>query len=406
MTFSDLQLNDQLLEALGYMGFNNPTPIQEQAIPIILDNQDLIACAQTGTGKTGAFVIPTLHQILSDKNKKADVIRVLIVVPTRELAIQIDQQIDGIAYGTDLSSLAIYGGGDGDDFTHQKNALKQGVDIVIATPGKLISHLNLGYVNLKNVSTVILDEADRMLDIGFHDDMLKIFSFLPDSRQTLMFSATMPAKIRTFAKKILKNPKEISLAVSKPAEKVLQVAYLTHDNQKTPLLLHLLKDKPEYNSIIIFTSTKKQVSEVVRALQKLKIDAEGISSNLEQSEREEVMLKFRNKKIRILVATDVISRGIDVKDINLVVNYTAPKDPEDYVHRIGRTARADTDGIAITLVNENDMHAFARTEQLIEKEILKLPLPEHLGEGPIWKGNANAKDRPTFKRKFNKPRSK
>lgn len=401
MTFTDLKLNEQLLEALGYMGFNNPTPIQEQAIPIILDNKDLIACAQTGTGKTGAFVIPVLHKILSDESKKADVIRVLIVVPTRELAIQIDQQIDGIAYGSNLSSLAIYGGGDGDDFTLQKNALKQGVDIVIATPGKLISHLNLGYVNLHHVSTVILDEADRMLDIGFHDDMLKIFSFLPDTRQTLMFSATMPQKIRAFAKKILKSPEEISLAVSKPAEKVLQIAYLTHDNQKTPLLLHLLKDKPEFNSIIIFTSTKKQVSEVVKALRKLKIEAEGISSNLEQSEREEVMLRFRNKKIRILVATDVISRGIDIKDINLVVNYTAPKDPEDYVHRIGRTARADTDGIAITLVNAHDMHAFARTEQLIEKEILKLPLPEHLGEGPVWNGNAPKPKQKSFK-KFKK----
>ncbi|MFT6845704.1 MAG: ATP-dependent RNA helicase RhlE [Flavobacteriales bacterium] len=396
MTFSDLKLNEQLLEALGYMGFNNPTPIQEQAIPLILKDHDLIACAQTGTGKTGAFVIPVLHKILSDLDKKKDIIRVLIVVPTRELAIQIDQQIDGIAYGTELSSLAIYGGGDGDDFVLQKNALKQGVDIVIATPGKLISHLNLGYVDLKNVSTVILDEADRMLDIGFHDDMLKIFSFLPSTRQTLMFSATMPPKIRTFAKKILNKPEEISLAVSKPAEKVLQIAYLAHDNQKTPLLLHLLKDKPAYNSVIIFTSTKKQVGEVVKALKKLGIVAEGISSNLIQSEREDVMLRFRNKKIRILVATDVISRGIDVKDINLVVNYTSPKDPEDYVHRIGRTARADTEGIAITLVNEADMHAFARTEELIEKEILKLPLPPELGEGPVW--NAKAKPQ-SFKRK-------
>lgn len=398
MTFTDLALHPQLIEALGYMGFEQATPIQEKAIPQILANKDLIACAQTGTGKTGAFVIPLIHQLISS-TRKANKINALIIVPTRELAIQIDQQIDGIAYGTDVSSLAIYGGGDGDNFTMQKHALKEGVDIVIATPGKLISHLNLGYVDCSAISTVVLDEADRMLDIGFHDDVLKILSFLPKERQSLMFSATMPAKIKAFANRILKQPEEISLSVSKPAEGVLQIAYLTYDKQKIDLLVHLLKDKPDYNSIIIFTPTKRNVNEVVKALNNAGMNAHGISSSLEQEERERVMLAFRNKKVRILVATDVISRGIDVKDIQLVVNYSVPKDPEDYVHRIGRTARAQTTGIAITLINEAEMNAFQRTESLIEKEVLKLPPPPEIGEGPVWRISKQTNKKRYHKRK-------
>ncbi len=382
MLFSELNLEDTLLEAIGYMGFEKATPIQSQAIPIISSGKDLIACAQTGTGKTGAFLIPVLNELVK---KPSDDIKALIVVPTRELATQIDQQIDGLSYGCGISSMALYGGGDGDDWSKQKKAIKQGVNILVATPGKLISHLNMGYVNFDNLDYLIMDEADRMLDIGFWDDILKIVSFLPKERQNLMFSATMPQKIRELSKRILNNPEQISLAISKPAEGVLQASYLCYNEQKTPLIVDLINGKDEYKSIIVFSSTKKAVSEIVRALRKKNIQAKGISSDLDQTEREAVLLDFRNKKTRVLVATDVISRGIDIKDINLVINYNVPSDAEDYVHRIGRTARADTTGVAITLINPDDMYAFSKIEELIEKEVIKLSPPESMGDAPEWK---------------------
>ena len=311
-------------------------------------------------------------------------ISTLIVVPTRELAIQIDQQIEGMAYGTGISSIAIYGGGKGVDWAQEKEVLKHGSDIVVATPGKLISHLNMGYVDFSQVKYLILDEADRMLDIGFYEDMMKIISFLPKSRQSLMFSATMPPKIKSFAKEILKNPEEISIAISKPAEGIMQIAYLTYDHQKLALVESLITGKKELTSVIIFSSTKRQVGEIVRALKRNRINTQGISSDLEQSERELVIRKFRAQKIRVLVATDVISRGIDIANINLVVNFNVPKDAEDYVHRIGRTARADTTGVAITFINEDDMHSFSKIEKLIEKEIMKLHPPAEIGKGPDW----------------------
>ena len=382
MRFDEFDISDELLDALYYMGFENATPIQEQAIPVILEEQDLIACAQTGTGKTAAFLIPVLEFL---HNKDSHETNTLIIVPTRELAIQIDQQIQGIAYPLNITSIPIYGGGDGDDWGQQKIALTQGADIIVATPGKLISHLNMGYVKFDKVEHLILDEADRMLDIGFHDDILKIISYLPKERQNLLFSATMPPKIRTFASKILKNPFEINIAMSKPAEGVLQAAYLTYDKQKIDLINLLLADKQDYQSILVFSSTKKKVTDIVRSLKKNKFNAEGISSDLEQTQREEVLLKFRSRKTRILVATDVLSRGIDIKDINLVINFDVPQDAEDYVHRIGRTARAETTGVALTFVNEDDMFNFQKIEKLIEKEIIKIPLPESLGEAPEWK---------------------
>ncbi len=382
MLFSELNLEETLLEAIGYMGFEKATPIQSQAIPIISSGKDLIACAQTGTGKTGAFLIPVLNELVKNPS---DEIKALIVVPTRELATQIDQQIDGLSYGCGISSMALYGGGDGDDWSKQKKAITQGVNILVATPGKLISHLNMGYVNFDKLDYLIMDEADRMLDIGFWDDILKIVSFLPKKRQNLMFSATMPQKIRELAKRILKEPEQISLAISKPAEGVLQASYLCYNEQKTPLIVDLINGKDEYKSIIVFSSTKKAVSDIVRALRKKNIQAKGISSDLDQTEREAVLLDFRNKKTRVLVATDVISRGIDIKDINLVINYNVPSDAEDYVHRIGRTARADTTGVAITLINPDDMYAFSKIEELIEKEVIKLSPPESMGEAPEWK---------------------
>lgn len=392
MKFTELNLNEHLLEAISHMGFENATPIQEFAIPKILENKDIIACAQTGTGKTAAFILPILNKLTGKEDTNIDT---LIIVPTRELAVQIEQEIQGLSYFVSVGSQAIYGGGDGKDWEIQKEALKNGTDIIVATPGKLLSHLNMGYVNFKHVKHLILDEADKMLDMGFLDDLEKIISFLPKKRQTLLFSATMAPKIRTLAGKILNQPEEITLSISKPAEGVSQNLYLTFDNQKIPVIKHILDQKPEYNSIIIFTSSKSKVSEIVQGLRKNGFKSQGISSNLTQQEREEVLRGFRSKRIRILVATDVMSRGIDIKEINMVINYDAPHDAEDYVHRIGRTARANTKGEAYTLVNEKDMQKMQRIEKLIEAEIPRQTLPEELGAGPIWKISS----KPNFKKK-------
>lgn len=388
MKFSELGIHDDLLDAISYMGYKEATPIQEQAIPIILDGKDLIACAQTGTGKTAAFLLPILDLLADMPGGETTT---LIIVPTRELCMQIDQQVQGIGYTMGINSIAIYGGGDGDNWGQQKIALTKGADIVVATPGKLISHLNLGYVKFDTIKFLILDEADRMLDIGFHDDIVKIISYLPKERQTLMFSATMAPKIRTLASTVLKDPEQINIAMSKPAEGVLQAAYLIYNQQKNGLVAHLIKENPDYNSILIFCSTKRAVNELARVLKKQKFSAEAISSDLEQSEREEVLLGYRSKRTRILVATDVMSRGIDIKDINLVINYDVPQDAEDYVHRVGRTARADSTGVALTLVNEDDMYKFHQIEQLIEREVFKIPLPEHFGQGPSWKISSSSR---------------
>ncbi|SHE99266.1 Superfamily II DNA and RNA helicase [Mariniphaga anaerophila] len=382
MKFSELGVHDEILDAISYMGFKDTTPIQEQAIPEILAGKDLIACAQTGTGKTAAFVIPVLDLIL---DHPAGETTTLILVPTRELAMQIDQQVQGIAYGLGVHSIAIYGGSDGDDWGQQKTALTQGADIVIATPGKLIAHLNLGYVKFDTIKYLILDEADRMLDIGFHEDIMKIISFLPKERQTLMFSATMAPKIRTLASEILVNPEEINISMSKPAEGVLQAVYLCYDNQKATLINHLIADKPDYNSILIFCSTKRKVNELASLLKKNNMSVEPISSDLEQTEREKVLQGFKSRRTRILVATDVLSRGIDIKEINLVINYDVPHDAEDYVHRVGRTARADSTGVALTLVNDTDMGSFHQIEKLIEQDVIKLAVPKEIGTGPEWK---------------------
>jgi superfamily II DNA/RNA helicase len=382
MKFEELGLNEQILEAISYMGFTDASPIQEQAIPLILKNRDLIACAQTGTGKTAAFILPVLNKLYVEKSKGT---KVLVICPTRELALQIDQQIQGFSYFLDITSAAVYGGGDGDSWGQQKQALTMGTEIIVATPGKLISHLNMGYVKFDEIEHLILDEADRMMDMGFVEDIEKIITYLPKKRQTLMFSATMAPKIKKLAATSLINPAEISLALAKPAEGVLQATYLTYDQQKTGLLNHLISDKPEYQSIIVFTSTKKKVGEIVRDLKRANFEASGISSDFEQKEREEVLSKFRAKKTRIIVATDVLSRGIDIKDINLVVNYDVPNDAADYVHRVGRTARANTTGVAITFINEKDMENFHDIEVLIEREIIKLHVPDSLGTSPEWR---------------------
>jgi superfamily II DNA/RNA helicase len=381
MKFSEFHINDRLLHAISFMGFEAATPIQEKVIPVILENRNLIACAQTGTGKTAAYVLPILHKLIGRKEKYVDT---LMIVPTRELAIQIEQQIQGFSYFIACASIAIYGGGDGMDWEKQKKALEHGIDIVVATPGKLLSHLKTGDVRLDHITHLVLDEADRMLDMGFIDDIRTIISYLPAKHQTLMFSATMPLSIRKLAQKIMHNPVEISLSVSKPVENVDQKAYLVYDEQKVKLLKHILTERQDYDSILIFAATKSKVSEIATSLSKYGFPSKGISSNLDQDKREEVLGKFRAKRIRILVATNVMSRGIDVREINLVINYDVPYDAEDYVHRVGRTARVNAKGEAITLVTQKEIYKLTRIEQLIDSIIPKLQPPAELGKVPNW----------------------
>jgi ATP-dependent RNA helicase RhlE len=380
LKFSDFALDESLMEGIDSMGYEKPSPIQELAIPIIMEGKDLIACAQTGTGKTAAFLLPLLHHILTSE-VRTDKIKALIIAPTRELAVQIDQQLEGFAYFTGVSSIAVYGGGSGSDFETEKRALISGAEVIVATPGRLISHLNLGYVKFDALECLILDEADRMLDMGFLPDILKILGQLPKKRQTLMFSATMPSDIRRLAKTVLNNHKEINLAVSKPAENVLQAAYLVYDNQKIALIQSLISGK-DLPLILIFAATKTGVKEIEKSLKTLKMNAQAIHSDLEQEQRTQVMNQFKSRQLQILVATDIVSRGIDVDDISLVINYNVPGDAEDYVHRVGRTARAEKSGLAITFINEYEWSKFKRIEALIESTVIKLPLPEAIGAGP------------------------
>jgi ATP-dependent RNA helicase RhlE len=398
LTFDDFQFDYELLDGLEAMGFNKPTPIQELAIPVILANKDLIACAQTGTGKTAAYVLPIIDKILASNHSH---LNTLILAPTRELAVQIDQQVQGFSYYVPVSSIAIYGGGDGAIWDQQKKALKAGADIIIATPGRLISQLASGDIKLDKLEHLILDEADRMLDMGFYDDIIKIISYLPKQRQTILFSATMPPKIRTLAAKILYKPEEISIAISKPAAGILQQAYLTYDTQKIPLLGDIFK-ATTYQSVIIFAGTKERVKSLQFELKRIGLKAKSFHSDLEQKEREDLMNEFRSRKVQVLIGTDILSRGIDVDGIDLVVNFDVPPDPEDYVHRIGRTARAESKGTAITFINEKDQKRFHAIETLIEREIPKLPLPTFLGEAPVYAPNTR---RAEPKRGF-KPRRK
>ena len=383
MKFSELQLNANVLEALDAMRFDECTPIQEQAIPIILEGKDLIAVAQTGTGKTAAFLLPVLNKLSEGKHPE-DAINCVIMSPTRELAQQIDQQMEGFSYFMPVSSVAVYGGNDGILFEQQKKGLTLGADVVIATPGRLIAHLSLGYVDLSKVSYFILDEADRMLDMGFYEDIMQIAKYLPKERQTIMFSATMPAKIQQLANTILNNPSEIKLAVSKPAEKIIQAAYVCYENQKLGIIRSLFMDEvPE--RVIVFASSKIKVKEVAKALKSMKLNVGEMHSDLEQAQRETVMHEFKAGRINILVATDIVARGIDIDDIRLVINFDVPHDSEDYVHRIVRTARANNDGVALTFISEKEQSNFKSIENFLEKEIYKIPIPEELGEAPEYK---------------------
>jgi ATP-dependent RNA helicase RhlE len=396
--FYDFNLDDLVLDGIDAMGYTQATPIQELAIPFLLQNRDLIGCAQTGTGKTAAYLLPLMNKILHGDRSG---IQALIIAPTRELALQIDQALTGFAYYTGISSIAVYGGGKGEDFEREKKALTTGCDIIIATPGRLLSHLNLGYVNTRSLNTLILDEADRMLDMGFNEDITKINSYLPSDKQTVMFSATMPPRIRHLANSLLRNPAEVNIAISKPAAGIKQTAYCVYDAQKIPLLMKIVRD-PALISVIIFSSTKQNVKNMERELKKLGLNIAAIHSDLEQEEREDVLLRFRNRQLQILVATDVLSRGIDIENISMVINFDVPADGEDYIHRVGRTARAETKGEAVTFVSPDDMRKFSSIEKLIGYEVEKGVIPADLGETPPYNGSAGRSGGDKKKRNFNR----
>ena len=387
MTFKDLGLADSLLAGIDSMGFKTATPIQSEVIPPILAGRDIIASAQTGTGKTAAFLLPIVHKLITEPHAESK-INALVIVPTRELAIQIADNMEGLGYFTKIGCMAVYGGGDGNSFTTEKTALTSGIDIIVCTPGRLIAHLNMGYVNLKEVKYLVLDEADRMLDMGFQDELMKIISFLSPERQNLLFTATMPPKMRELARKIVKNPVEINIAVSKPPEQIIQNAFVVFDAQKSPLVKYLLKQK-NYTRVIIFCSKKQNVKQLTADLKRSKFSVEEIHSDLMQDQREKVIQDFRNKKLTILVGTDIISRGIDIDEIELVINYDVPNDGEDYIHRIGRTARAESEGTAYTLISPSEQRKFANIETLLEKTVLKATVPEELGETPEYNPGAH-----------------
>ena len=384
MYFDELDLNDNVLDALYDMRFETCTPVQEQCIPEILAGKDVLGVAQTGTGKTAAYLLPVLSK-LDDGGYPKDAINCVIMSPTRELAQQIDQAMQGFGYYlNDVSSVAIYGGNDGNRYDQELKSLTLGADVVIATPGRLISHISMGNADFSKVSFFILDEADRMLDMGFSEDIKKIAQLLPPTCQTIMFSATMPDKIEDLAKTLLKDPVIIKLAVSKPAEKIKQSAYVCYETQKLGIIQDIFK-QGDLKRVIIFSGKKQKVKAINRALQRMHVNSGEMHSDLDQAERDQMLYKFKSGQIDVLVATDIVARGIDIDDIAMFINFDVPHDAEDYVHRIGRTARADRDGVAITFINEEDVHYFKQIEKLLEKEVEKTPLPEELGEGPEYK---------------------
>lgn len=395
MRFSEFGLHPSLLEGIDASGYEHATPVQEKVIPPILEGKDIIASAQTGTGKTAAFLLPLIHKIMHHRIDGQ--VGALVIVPTRELAIQISQHLEGLSYFTDVSSIPVYGGNDGGNFVAEKKALMSGTDIVICTPGRMIAHLNMGYVQFKQLQFLVLDEADRMLDMGFQDDINKIIAALPVKRQTLLFSATMPEKIRQLARRILVDPVEINIAISKPPEKIVQKAFVVHDPQKLPLVQHMLKTTP-FKSALIFCSSKQNVKILTRELKRSRFTVSEIHSDLEQTQREDVLNGFTSGRIPILVATDILSRGIDIDTIDLVINYDVPHDGEDYVHRIGRTARAEADGVAFTIVGPKEQNRFAAIESLIGKPVEKGEVPAHLGPTPPYQPRTRHHGRSNHKR--------
>jgi superfamily II DNA/RNA helicase len=382
MRFDELPLCDAVLDGVDAMNFSEVTPIQEKTIPLLLQKRDIIACAQTGTGKTAAFILPLLHNLQTTPHR-SDKINALIMAPTRELAQQIDQQMEGFSYFTPFSSVAVYGGNDAAAWETQKRGLTMGAEVVIATPGRLLSHINLYEIDFSDVQYFILDEADRMLDMGFFDDIMLIAKKLPKSRQTILFSATMPSKIRALAKTLLNNPVEVKIAVSRPPESIRQSCYLCHENQKAAIIRHLFAHQ-EPNKVLVFSGSKLKVKEIAKTFKAMGLKADAMHSDLEQADRDRVMHEFRNNRINILVATDIVSRGIDIDDITMVINFDVPREVEDYVHRIGRTARANAEGSSITFVSERELYKFKKIEKFLGKKIEQTPLPPELGEALIY----------------------
>ena len=398
MRFDELPLCDAVLDGLQAMNFTEMTPVQEQAIPVILQKRDLIACAQTGTGKTAAYILPLLNNLQTTPHTD-DAVNAIIMSPTRELAQQIDQQMEGFSYFVPTSSVAVYGGNDSRAWDVQRNGLQKGADVVIATPGRLISHLNLSEIDLSHVRYFILDEADRMLDMGFFDDIMQIVNRLPKERQTIMFSATMPPKIRQLAKTILKDPVEVKIAISRPPESIMQTAYICEEAQKNGIIRNLFAEKsPE--KVILFSGSKLKVKEITKTLRKMGLSVGEMHSDLDQAQRDSIMHEFRNNRVNMLIATDIVARGIDIDDITLVINYDVPWEVEDYVHRIGRTARAGENGMSITLVAPEEQYRFKQIEDFLEKDIFKIPLPPELGEAPEYNPDANRRK----KKQFSKPK--
>ncbi len=380
MYFDEFGFDYDLMDGIDAMGYVTATPVQEKVIPAILAGKDIIAAAQTGTGKTAAFLLPVINKLLTQTHDQ-HTINAMIIVPTRELAVQIAQTLEGISYYTSISFISVYGGTGGALFANEKKALTSGVDIVICTPGRMISHLNMGYVKLDGLKYLILDEADRMLDMGFYDDIIKMLSYMPAARQNLLFSATMPPGIRKLAKTMLHNPEEINIAISKPPEQIVQEAFIVYDAQKIPLVKYVLQQK-EFGSVLIFCSSKLAVKQLSEELRRSRFSADQIQSDLDQEKREQVLLDFKSRRLKILVATDILSRGIDIEDIDLVINYDVPHDGEDYIHRIGRTARAATKGTAYTFVSPKEHHKFDRIEKLLGHAVTKAVVPEQFGPTP------------------------
>lgn len=373
MYFTDLGLDEDLLDALYDMHFDECTPVQEQCIPHILQRRDLIGIAQTGTGKTAAYLLPLLT-LLREGDYQSDAVNCLIMAPTRELAKQIDQALQGFSYYMNINGVAVYGGNDGARYEQERRSLSSGADIVIATPGRLITHMSLGTLDLSRTTHLVLDEADRMLDMGFSEDIMKIVEQMPNERQTILFSATMPPKIATLARKIMKNPVEVRLAVSKPAEKIQQEVYVCREVDKLKLVKWILEQKNP-QSAVIFASSKMKVKDLYASLKRMGLNVAAMHSDLEQSQRDEVMLAFKAQRVSILVATDIVARGIDIDGISLVVNFDAPHDAEDYVHRIGRTARAGREGSAVTLIGEKEQRALSDIERILDIKIPRGTLP-------------------------------
>lgn len=401
MKFSEFGFDEKLIEGIEASGYEDATPVQEQVIPLIMAGKDVIASAQTGTGKTAAFLLPLINKIITDVHED-HTNNALVIVPTRELAIQIAQHMEGLSYFSSVSSIAVFGGGDGNAFVQEKKALSHGADVVICTPGKMMAHIKMGYVKLSGLKYLVLDEADRMLDMGFYDDIMFIIANLPKKRQNLLFSATMPPKIREMARKILHDPSEVNISISKPPTKIIQQAFIIYEAQKIPLVKSLLKQKA-FKSVLVFCSSKLSVKQLTRDLKRAGLKADEIHSDLEQSKREEVLMYFKSGRLPILIATDILSRGIDIDSIDLVINYDVPHDGEDYVHRIGRTARAEADGTAYTLVSQKEQRKLAAIEKLLGYPVPKAEVPAEFGETPAYTPNSGARHSGGENRGFKKP---